>query len=76
MALSEKQNSSISAGGWQFGTLLTTDHVWDAFIILTLLDLHKRNDTCCAMAQGKSVFRFGAQTNVNEFRHFVGTQLN
>ncbi|KAJ6626668.1 hypothetical protein B0H10DRAFT_1780855 [Mycena sp. CBHHK59/15] len=46
MALSEKQNSTIGAGGWQFGTLLTTDHVWDAFIILTLLDLHERNNTC------------------------------
>ncbi|KAF7351696.1 hypothetical protein MSAN_01602600 [Mycena sanguinolenta] len=38
--------SNISAGRWQFGTLLTTDHVWDSFIILTLLDLHKRNNTC------------------------------
>ncbi|KAJ7227279.1 hypothetical protein GGX14DRAFT_629178 [Mycena pura] len=45
MALSEKQISNISAGGWQFGTLLTTDHIWDAFIILTLLDLHERNGT-------------------------------
>ena len=45
MALSEKQISNISAGGWQFGTLLTTDHIWDAFIILTLLDLHERNST-------------------------------
>ncbi|KAJ7674269.1 hypothetical protein B0H14DRAFT_3687488 [Mycena olivaceomarginata] len=45
MSLSEKQTSNIEAGGWQFGTLLTTDHVWDSFVILTLLDLHKRNNT-------------------------------
>ncbi|KAJ6462258.1 hypothetical protein C8R47DRAFT_1327226 [Mycena vitilis] len=45
MALSEKQSSNIEAGGWQFGTLLTTDHVWDSFVILTLLDLHQRNNT-------------------------------
>ncbi|KAJ7446362.1 hypothetical protein FB451DRAFT_1188796 [Mycena latifolia] len=45
MSLSEKQSGNIAAGGWQFGTLLTTDHVRDAFVILTLLDLHKRNHT-------------------------------
>ncbi|KAJ7189855.1 hypothetical protein GGX14DRAFT_607746 [Mycena pura] len=45
LALSEKQINNISAGGWQFGTLLTTDHIWDAFIILNLLDLDEHNGT-------------------------------
>lgn len=46
MALSEQQERDFAAGGWQFGCSLTTDHVWDAFIILTLLDYNDRNDTC------------------------------
>ncbi|KAJ7513195.1 hypothetical protein B0H11DRAFT_1698549 [Mycena galericulata] len=46
MALSEQQTRDFAAGGWQFGCHLTTDHVWDAFIILTLLDYHDRHDTC------------------------------
>ncbi|KAF7311236.1 hypothetical protein MKEN_01025200 [Mycena kentingensis (nom. inval.)] len=29
--------------GWQFGTRLTTEHVWDAFIVLTLLDHRQRH---------------------------------
>ncbi|KAJ7668842.1 hypothetical protein B0H17DRAFT_1335884 [Mycena rosella] len=46
MALSDQQQRDFTAGGWQFGCKLTTDHVWDAFVILTLLDYHKRNQTC------------------------------
>ncbi|KAJ7630261.1 hypothetical protein FB45DRAFT_792746 [Roridomyces roridus] len=46
MALSEKQERDFAAGGWQFGSLLTPNHVWDAFIILTLLDYNDRKGTC------------------------------
>ncbi|KAJ7104650.1 hypothetical protein C8R44DRAFT_639958 [Mycena epipterygia] len=46
MALSGQEERDFAAGGWQFGSQLTTDHVWDAFIILTPLDYHDRRDTC------------------------------
>ncbi|KAJ6464032.1 hypothetical protein C8R45DRAFT_840554 [Mycena sanguinolenta] len=46
MALSAQQERDFAQGGWQFGCILTTDHVWDAFIILTLLDYNDRKDTC------------------------------
>jgi hypothetical protein len=49
MVLSEGQERDLSAGGWQFGTRLTTDHVWDAFIILTLLDYSERKEVCLAV---------------------------
>ncbi|KAJ6501927.1 hypothetical protein C8R45DRAFT_605210 [Mycena sanguinolenta] len=46
MALSGQQERDFASGGWQFGCTLTTDNVWDAFIILSLLDSHDRKDTC------------------------------
>ncbi|KAJ6463105.1 hypothetical protein DFH09DRAFT_1492323 [Mycena vulgaris] len=46
MALSEQQQHDFAAGGWQFGCVLTTDHVWDAFVILTLLDYNDRKNMC------------------------------
>lgn len=46
MALSGQQERDFAVGGWQFGCVLTTDHVWDAFIILTLLDYNDRKNTC------------------------------
>ncbi|KAJ7764190.1 hypothetical protein DFH07DRAFT_738454 [Mycena maculata] len=46
MALSEQQQCDFADGGWQFGCVLTTDHVWDAFVTLTLLNYHNRKDTC------------------------------
>jgi hypothetical protein len=46
MALSKQQERNFVAGGWQFGCILTVDHVWDAFIILTLLDYNNRKGTC------------------------------
>jgi hypothetical protein len=45
MSLSGQEERDFAAGGWQFGSLLTTDHVWDSFIILTLLEYHQRNKT-------------------------------
>ncbi|KAJ7104620.1 hypothetical protein C8R44DRAFT_639957 [Mycena epipterygia] len=49
MALSEGQEHDLAVGGWQFGSCLTTDHVWDAFIVLTLLDHSERNGVCLAV---------------------------
>ncbi|KAK7016060.1 hypothetical protein R3P38DRAFT_3569699 [Favolaschia claudopus] len=46
MSLSGQQEQDFADGGWQFGCVLTTDHVWDAFIILTLLDYNDRKNTC------------------------------
>ncbi|KAJ6601870.1 hypothetical protein DFH09DRAFT_1069421 [Mycena vulgaris] len=46
MALSGQEEHDFAVGGWQFSSLSTTDHVWDAFIILTLLDYRDRRDTC------------------------------
>jgi hypothetical protein len=44
MALSQRQVDDLMQGGWQFGKVLTTDHVWDSFIVWTLLEEHsKRN---------------------------------
>ncbi|KAF7332740.1 hypothetical protein MKEN_00157500 [Mycena kentingensis (nom. inval.)] len=45
MALSQQEVHDMSCGGWQFGCKLTTNHVYDAFIVLTLLDYHQRNKT-------------------------------
>jgi hypothetical protein len=46
MSLSEQQERDFAAGGWQFGCVLTTDHVWDAFVLLTLLDYNERQQSC------------------------------
>ncbi|KAJ7190272.1 hypothetical protein GGX14DRAFT_579985 [Mycena pura] len=61
MALSQRDECDFAAGGWQFGCVLTTNHVWDAFIIVTLLDYHLRNDTCLQVSHdGMQKDRFTA----------------
>ncbi|KAJ7052460.1 hypothetical protein C8F01DRAFT_1090459 [Mycena amicta] len=45
MALAGSQETLFDTAGWQFGWSLTTDHVWDAFVILTLLQYHNRYHT-------------------------------
>ncbi|KAJ7089594.1 hypothetical protein C8R44DRAFT_892286 [Mycena epipterygia] len=61
MALSEQQERDFAAGGWQFGCTLTTDHVWDSFIILTLLDYNDRKNTCLQVPHiGEQKDRFTA----------------
>ncbi|KAI0726781.1 hypothetical protein BC629DRAFT_1303196, partial [Irpex lacteus] len=35
--------SEIQKGEWQFGSVIRTEHVWDAFKILTLLEHSARN---------------------------------
>lgn len=61
MALSGQEERDFAAGGWQFGCLLTTDYVWDSFIIITLLDYHRRSDTCLQVPHtGEQKDRFKA----------------
>jgi hypothetical protein len=38
MTLAKKTH--LDSTGWQFGSKLTTDHVWDTFLILLLLEDH------------------------------------
>jgi hypothetical protein len=35
----------LKGSEWSFGTKLTTNHVWDGFIIAALLDDHQRHGT-------------------------------
>lgn len=68
MALSGQEERAFADGGWQFGCRLTTDHVWDAFIILTLLDYHQCGGTQLQVPQtGEQKDRFtAAMTARNE----------
>src|ERR1700761_3326304 len=52
MALSEQQNHDFAAGGWQFACTLTTEHVWDTFVLLTLLDLNDHKNTLLTVPHG------------------------
>ncbi|KAF7300480.1 hypothetical protein HMN09_00932200 [Mycena chlorophos] len=45
MALSGQKENDFAQGGWQFGCLMTTDHVYDAFVIVSLLEHHSKHDT-------------------------------
>ena len=37
MSLSGRNTKPLLESGWQFGFKLKTEHIWDAFVILTLL---------------------------------------
>jgi hypothetical protein len=37
MALSDRETGGLDSVGWQFGFKLKTEHVWDAFVLLSLL---------------------------------------
>ena len=37
MSLSGRNTQPLLESGWQFGFKLKTEHIWDAFVILTLL---------------------------------------
>lgn len=37
MSLSRRNTEPLLESGWQFGFKLKTEHIWDAFVILTLL---------------------------------------
>ncbi|KAJ7185106.1 hypothetical protein GGX14DRAFT_383711 [Mycena pura] len=61
MSLSEQDLRNFSDGGWQFGCVLTTNHVWDTFILLTLLDYNERQGTCLVIPHtGEQKTRFTA----------------
>ena len=40
MSLSGRDNKELEAAGWQFGFKLTTEHIWDGFTCLSLLEDH------------------------------------
>ena len=37
-----RQKLDAEPGGWRFGMKLTTEHVWDSFVLWVLLKLHFR----------------------------------
>jgi hypothetical protein len=37
MSLSDRENGYLESAGWQFGSKLRTEHVWDAFVLITLM---------------------------------------
>jgi len=37
MSLSDRDNGHLESAGWQFGSKLRTEHVWDAFVLITLI---------------------------------------
>ena len=41
LALSQRQESDIKNGGWEFGMKLQTEHVWDAFVLWSLIQQHE-----------------------------------
>ncbi|KAJ7205836.1 hypothetical protein GGX14DRAFT_644475 [Mycena pura] len=41
-ATNAARERDVAAGGWQFGFTLTTENIWDAFVLLTLLDYNDR----------------------------------
>jgi len=45
-ALAGKLITAMEEFGWKFGAKLATEHVWDGFVILSLLRDHDRRDLC------------------------------
>ncbi|KAF8075908.1 hypothetical protein FPV67DRAFT_1649010 [Lyophyllum atratum] len=43
-ALSQREVNNLEDAGWQFGMSLTTEHVWDAFVIWTLWSDHRKRN--------------------------------
>ena len=43
-ALSLRQQQDAHEHGWRFGMKLTTEHVWDAFVLWSLLGQHHRRN--------------------------------
>jgi len=37
LSFSQRETRALEDAGWQWGFKLTTEHVWDAFVILSLL---------------------------------------
>lgn len=59
LALSQRQESDIKNGGWEFGMKLQTEHVWDAFVLWSLIQQHEvRNDIVKVPHTGDQKHRF------------------
>ena len=41
MALSDHETHGLDATGWQYGFKCKTEHIWDVFILLSLLFDHE-----------------------------------
>ena len=53
------QQAEFSGGDWQFGTTLTTENVWDAFVLFFLLeDCFEISTTLSVPHTGKQKDRF------------------
>ncbi|EDR16176.1 uncharacterized protein LACBIDRAFT_301995 [Laccaria bicolor S238N-H82] len=46
MSLGGTYLKGLKDTGWQFGSRLTTEHVWDAFVILCLIENKQRENQC------------------------------
>jgi len=61
MSLSGRNTKPLLESGWQFGFKLKTEHIWDAFVILTLLrDCERRGRTLNLPHDGNQKDRFTA----------------
>src|ERR1700728_1921002 len=45
LAEARREPADLEAEGWQFGSKLTTENVWDAFVLLSLLEDHNARHT-------------------------------
>ncbi|KAL0954922.1 hypothetical protein HGRIS_003855, partial [Hohenbuehelia grisea] len=61
LALSGRNTENAAEGGWQFGFKLTTGHVWDVFVIKTLMEDRVRHQTLLEVPHtGKQRERFNS----------------
>jgi hypothetical protein len=37
MSLLDRENNHLASANWQFGSKLQTEHVWDTFVLITLI---------------------------------------
>ncbi|KDR69915.1 hypothetical protein GALMADRAFT_76807 [Galerina marginata CBS 339.88] len=58
-ALSMRDQKDAEEGGWRFGMKLTTEHVWDAFVLWSLLGQHYRKNLLVSVPHtGEQKHRF------------------
>ncbi|KAJ7112413.1 hypothetical protein C8R43DRAFT_1138890 [Mycena crocata] len=73
ISLSDRHN--LETGGWQFGLKLTTNHIWDAFTIKSLLDDCDRNAKLLQVAHvGDQDTRFKAAMEARNERMILQGQ--
>jgi hypothetical protein len=62
---------------WAFGTKLTTNHVWDGFVIAALLDDHQRQGTYLQVPHvGEQKDRFKAAMETRNTQIILSGQLD